>query len=81
MMYMTLTWLYLILMVAAGIALGKIGSYCIRQLIRASDKNKIKAAMQREAYLNQLYEENLYEEMDRLARQAESEMYRASRRY
>ena len=81
MFYTILTWFYIFVVVAAGITLGKIGSYCIRQLIRASDKNKIKAAMRREAYLNQLYEENLYEEMDRLARQTEAEMYRASKRH
>jgi acid phosphatase family membrane protein YuiD len=59
---------------AIGMILGKGIVYLIRSFIVASDKSKIRTAMAREAYLNNLYEECLFEEQDRLARKAAREM-------
>ena len=59
---------------ALGLALGNGVIWIIRSIMRASDKSRIQAAMAREAYLNDIYEECLYEEQDKLARKAAKEM-------
>ena len=49
-------------------------------IARKNDKTRMETAIMREEYLNQLYEETLYEHMDKLARQAERDMMRAYKR-
>ena len=77
----TIIWLFFVaIIVASGLSLGHVTVGILRRIRRASDKNKIRAAMDREAYYNQLYEEALYEEMDDIATQAASDMLRAEKR-
>lgn len=65
---------YFLLGGAIGLMIARAIMYVIRWLVRASDKSRIKAAMAREAYLNDLYDECLYEHQDRLARKAAEKM-------
>ena len=48
----------------------------IRFVMRESDRKKVKAAMLRESYINQLYEENLLEDINRAAHKASKKMNR-----
>ena len=48
--------------------------------VRANDKRRMETAIMREEYLNQLYEETMYEHMDSLARQAKQQMMRVHKR-
>lgn len=66
---------------AIGIMLGKGIASLIRAMIRATDKNKVKTTMLREAYFNDLYEECLYENQDRLAKKAAREMSQYDNNY
>lgn len=78
-MYLIIWTLLIAITIASGLAFGRIGSQTIRYLIRASDKSKMKAAIKREAYLNQLYEESLFEEMDKIAIKAAKKMDQVNR--
>ena len=62
-----------------GLILGKLVIAVYRDIVRALDKNKIKGAMAREAYWNNLYEETLCEEMDKMAVKAAKDMSRYDR--
>ena len=57
-----------------GIILGKGVASLFRAIIRATDKAKMQTAMMNATYLNDLYEECLYERQDRLAKKAAKEM-------
>ena len=53
---------------AVGLMIAKMIIPIMCNIIRATDKRRIKTAMTREAYLNQLYEEALYEDVDRMTK-------------
>ena len=57
-----------------GLILGKGIASLIRSLIRSADKARVQTAMMEESYFNNLYEECLYDEQDRLAKRAAREM-------
>lgn len=58
----------------AGVILAGLVMDLWRWMVRDTDKNRIKTAMMKEDYYNQLYEECLTEEMDKKAEQAAKEM-------
>lgn len=74
MEFLIITFLGLAVGGAVGMVLGKSIASLFRSMIRTTDKCKIQTAMLREKYLNDLYEECLYEKQDRLARKAAKEM-------
>lgn len=65
---------YLALMMLGGYAISRSPNTPVKMMMRASDKRKMKDAIRREAYYNQLYEECLYDEMDDMAIRAAKEM-------
>ncbi|MBR2766838.1 hypothetical protein IKD67_02015 [Candidatus Saccharibacteria bacterium] len=74
MEFYIVSFLALVIGGAIGIVLGKGIASLIRSVIRATDKCRLQTAMLREKYLNDLYEECIYEKQDRLARKAAKEM-------
>ena len=74
MLFWILVIVYLAIIILGGYALSKSPNTPVKMIMRASDKRKMKDAMQREAYYNQLYEECLYDEMDDMAIRAAKEM-------
>lgn len=72
--FYTISVLCLIVGGAIGLMIAKLITFIIRSIVRASHKSKIKYVMAREAYINDLYEECLYEHQDKLARKAAKEM-------
>lgn len=78
--------MYLIAAIFIGIIgvflyyLNRIFNHYLAKWRRHNDKERMKIAMQREAYLNDLYEEALNEEMDDLANRAAKQMYSYGRK-
>lgn len=71
--------------VIGGAVIGLIGAEIFLRIyyavIRSTDKSRMKAAIAREAYLNRLYEESMYEQMDKMANQYAKQMEQVRRRY
>ena len=59
-----------------GLMIAKMITPIMCNIIRATDKRRIKTAMTREAYLNQLYEEALCEDVDRMTKKTARKMAR-----
>ena len=67
-----------LLAIAVGTVVGLIGAhyvFCLyRFIVRSSDKTKIKTQMLNEAYYNQLYEEALLEDINKIAKRTHRKM-------
>ena len=70
--------LFSILAILVGAVVGLVGAHILlslyRSIVRSSDKRKIKTKMLQEAYYNDLYEEALTEDIDKLAQRAHRKM-------
>ena len=63
-----------------GFVIAKLLIWLYYWMVRDTDKNRVKTAILKEQYYNDLYEEALSEEMDELAEKAARDMSRAGRR-